>query len=169
MAEYNFKDMGDGKYMKKALFVLFAVLFVNSMCFADEEAVLDSADDNANSSKASNNTAAPAQVSSATVVPTQLPGTAISPVTAGTTNFTGTVDITYSGDSMSETNPQITVKDDNGQGTNFVVASDATIIDKDGNPTNLDWIDNGDKVSIEYIAEQDGTTKTVKSIKVLPD
>lgn len=144
--------------MKKIIFALFTVAFVTSICFAEEASVPSSTDNSAN----------PTQVSSATVVPTQLSGTTTSPTPAGTTTFTGKVDSVSSGSSMTSPNPQIIVKDDQGLGTAFMVASDATIIGKNGDSTTLDWMSKGDKVSIEYITNQDGT-KTAKSIKVSAD
>lgn len=118
--------------MEKVLFVLFAVAFIASMCFAEE--VSDS-------------------FFSKTVA------------SAGTTTFTGKVYSVLTGNSISKVKPQITVKDDNEEKATFMVASDATIIGKDGNSTTLNWIGKNDKVSIEYIADQDGV-KTAKSIKV---
>ncbi|MDP3042344.1 MAG: hypothetical protein Q8N62_06460 [Candidatus Omnitrophota bacterium] len=154
--------------MKKVLLVLFAVAFVTSMCFAEEASVLDSEHNSTDSAQASSNVAAPAQVPSTTVASTQLPANTTSTASAGTAIFTGKVDFVSSGSGISGVNPQITVKDDKGQGTIFMVASDATIIDKDGNSTTLTWIGKDDKVNIEYITNQDGI-KTAKSIKVSAD
>jgi hypothetical protein len=147
--------------MKKTLLTLFAVAFVASVCFAAETSVLSSVTNRSNLTQSSSNVAAPAQTSSAAVVPTN--NTLAAPV--GTTTFTGKVGSVSSGSGISGTSPQITVIDDQGQSTIFVVASGATIIGKDGSSTSLNWIDKDDKVSIEYIANQDGT-KTAKSIKV---
>ncbi len=141
--------------MKKALLALFAVAFVASMCFAEEESV---------PSQTSSNAAAPAQVPGATAAPAQPPAS----TTSLAPTFIGTVDSVASRNGTSGTNPQITVKDSDRHETTFFVASDATIIDKDGNPTTLDWIGSDDKVSIKYITNPD-TTKTAKSIKVLGD
>ena len=80
--------------------------------------------------------------------------------------FTGKVASVSSGNSISGANPQITVKDDQGLGTTFIVASDAAIIGKDGSAITLDWVSKDNKVAIEYITAQD-STKTAKSIKVL--
>jgi hypothetical protein len=152
--------------MKKIFFALFAVASVTSMCFAQEASVLDSAGNSANSTQVSSNAVTPAQVPSATVATSQPSSSA--PSLAGTTIFTGKVDSVFSGSSMSGAGPQITVKDDKGNGITFIIASDATIIGKDGSPTTLTWIDKDNKVSMEYITNQDGS-KTAKSIKVLPD
>jgi hypothetical protein len=180
--------------MKKVLFALFALAFVTSICFAEEASAPSSTDTSANPTQVPTTTPAPAQtsttavspteVSSTTVVPTQ-PSTTVNPMqvsstpvasaqttgsattsaSAGTMTFTGKVDLVSGGNGMSGVNPQITVKDDSGTGTTFTVASDATIIGKDGNATTLNWINKDDKVAIEYTTAQDGT-KTAKSIKV---
>jgi hypothetical protein len=154
--------------MKKVLLALFAVAFVTSMCFAEETVAPSGSDKGANSNQVSSNAAAPVQVSSTTVAPTQLPGSTTSPAPAGTTTFTGKVDSVSNGSGISGANPQITVKDDQGLKTTFMVTSDATIIGKDGNATTLDWISKDDKVAIEYTTVQD-STKTAKSIKVSAD
>jgi hypothetical protein len=130
--------------MKKALLSLFAVAFITSMCFAEEASAPPSA----------------------TVAPTQLPGSTTPPAPVETTTFTGKVDSILSGDSLSGAKPQITADDDRGLLTVFKVASDATIIGKDGKPITLNWIGTNDKVKIEYITIEDGN-KTAKSIKVL--
>jgi hypothetical protein len=174
----NFKNKGGKKDMKKGLITLFAVVFVTSMCFAEDISVLSSVSNSANSTKTSNNTAAPAQVPSAaastsTAIPAQVSSAAVvststtilSPV--GTTNFTGKVDSVLSGSGISGTNPQIIVKDDKGHRKTFMVSSDATIIGKDGNTTTLTWVDKDDNVSIEYVTDKDGST--AKSIKVSSD
>jgi hypothetical protein len=154
--------------MKKALFALFAVAFVTSMCFAEEASAPSDTDNSTNQTQASSNAAAPTQVPSATVAPTQLTGSTTPSTPAETTTFTGKVDYVSNGNSINGATPQITVKDDQGLGTIFIVASDATIIDKDGKAATLDWISKDDKVTIEYTTAQDGT-KTAKSIKVSAD
>ncbi len=105
-------------------------------------------------------TATSAQVPSTTVVPAPVTGSATPSAPAGTTTFSGKVDMVSSG-----ANPQIIVKDDSGVGTTFTVASDATIIGKDGNPTTLNWVSKDDKASIDYITNQD-SSKTAKTIRV---
>ena len=153
--------------MKKELLALFVVSFVTSMCFAENMPVLSSGNDNANSTKASNNAAAPAQASNATAVSTQLIDSTVSPALDETTNFTGKVYSVLSGSGITGTNPQITVKDDKGQKKTLMVPSNATIIGKDGNPTTLTWIDKDDNVSITYITDKEGAT--AQSIKVSSD
>jgi hypothetical protein len=51
--------------------------------------------------------------------------------------------------------------------TTFAIASDTTVVDKDGNPTTVTWISNGDNVSMEYTVDANGSKKTAKSIKML--
>ena len=154
--------------MKKVLFVLFAVTFVASMCFAEEALAPSGADKGVNLTQSSSNTTTPAQVPSTTVTPSPLSGntTLLTPV--ATTTFTGKVNSVSSGNGISGTGPQITVKDDQGLETVFMIASDAAIIGKDGSTTTLNWISKDDKVAIGYITAQDGT-KTAKSIKVSSD
>ena len=154
--------------MKKTLFALFAVVFVVSICFADEVSVTSGMDKGSNPNQAPGSSLASTQASSGntTPTPTQLPGSANSPAPAATTAFTGKVDSILNG--MNGMNPQITVKDDKGQETTFVVANDATIIGKDGSATSLDWISKDDKVAMEYTTDQSGA-KIVKSIKASSD
>ncbi|GEM_PF-2874858 len=136
------------------------------VCFAEIMPVLSSGNDNANSTKASNNAAVSTQASS-TVTSTPLSDSAVSAPTEGAANFTGTVYSILSGSGISGTNPQITVKNDKGEKKTFIVSSGAAIIGKDGNATTLTWVDNGDNVSIAYITDKEGAT--AKSIKVSSD
>lgn len=167
---YNFKNKGGKKDMKKTPLALFTVVFVTSMCFAEEASAPSNTNNSANPTQVSSDAAAPAQVSNATVSPIQLPDSTTPLAPAETITFTGkVVDIhSVSHANNMRPNPQIIVKGDTGRGAIFTVASDAPIIGKDGNPTTLNWIRKDDKVSVEYIRNQDGT-KTAKSIEVSAD
>ncbi len=132
--------------MKRSFLALFAVAIVASVCFAEE---------------ASSPTATPSNA----VVSALLSGNTAPLASVGTTTLTGKIASVTGGSGISGVKPQISVEDDKGQRTTFIVASDATIIGRDGNPTTLNWIGDGDKVSIDYITNQDGT-KTAKSIKL---
>lgn len=123
--------------MKKALLALFAVAFAASACFAEE---------------ASNQT--------------QASNISMSWVQLHTTTITGKVDSVSTGSGISGTSPQIAVKDDKGEVTTCVVASDAVVIGKDGSSTSLSWISKGDKVSVGYITDDSGI-KIARSIKIL--
>ncbi len=161
--------------MKRVFFTLFAIGFAASICFAEEASAPSSADNSANPAQVSTATTASAQTSTTNVSSTNVSSTAVTPVQAtsstisstpvGTDTFTGKVGLVSNGNSMSGQNPQITVKDDSGKEMIFTVASDATIIGKDGNTTSLNWISKDDKVAIDYTTAQDGT-KTAKAIKV---
>jgi hypothetical protein len=80
--------------------------------------------------------------------------------------FTGKVDSVSVRDTPKGKIQQITLRDDTGIQTAFVIAPDAAITGKDGNPTSLNWI-KGKKVSARYILASDGLTQTIKSIQVL--
>lgn len=84
---------------------------------------------------------------------------------AKTVTFTGKLVFVSGGDGASGINQKITASDKKGMRTSFIVASDATIIGKDGNPAALNWISKDDKIAIEYTVAPDGT-QTAKSIKV---
>jgi hypothetical protein len=123
--------------MKSLLWALCAVVFVISVSFSDDSSTT------------------PIRPSgSASVLP------------VNDTTFTGKIRSVSNGDSADGACPQINVKDDGGLETIFVVASDATIIGKDGNPTTLNWLSNDDKVKIIYSFNPNGTKKAT-SIKVL--
>jgi len=161
--------------MKKAFLVLFVIGFIASICFAEEASAPSSTDNSTNPAQVSISAATSAQapaahvtspdVSSTPVTSAQTTGSTTSSTSAGTATFTGKVDLVSNGNSMSGQNPQITVKDDSGKEVIFTVASDATIIGKDGNAISLNWISKDDKVAIDYTTAQDNT-KTAKSIKV---
>ncbi|MFH1799762.1 MAG: hypothetical protein ABH891_02780 [Candidatus Omnitrophota bacterium] len=61
---------------------------------------------------------------------------------------------------------QMTIRDRDGIQIVFVLAPDATVTGKDGNPISLSWI-KGNKVSIRYVIASDGFTQTIKSVQVL--
>jgi hypothetical protein len=138
--------------MKKVIFALFVVAFVTPLGFAEEPW----------GSYGKDNSVNPAQPSSNATVPAS--GTSVT-TPAITATFTGKVDYVSNGDTMNGQKAQISVKDDNGQVTTFVVASDAAITGKDGSSSTLNWINQEDKVNVEYITDQDGT-RTARSIKV---
>ena len=127
--------------MKKIFSTLLAFIFVSSMCFAEETSTPPDADNSTISAatQPSNNTA---------VMPS-----------SETKTFIGEVDVV--------TSSQIIVKGDNRYGTIFDVESNTTFVDQNGDPTTVTWLINGDKVSIEYATDADGTTRTAKSIKIL--
>jgi len=79
-----------------------------------------------------------------------------------------TVDSVSGGSSMAGMKPQIIVKDKEDKQWTFQVASDATILDKNGEATSLSWIGKGTKVEIKYTETPDGP-KMVHSLKVLTD
>ena len=151
--------------MKEMPLALFTLVFFTSMSFAEDTSVQAGANNSANLAQTFSNAGTLTQVSGAPVTPTQLPDSTNPSNPARATTFTGKFDSVSSGDSMSGPHQQITVKDNNGQGMTFMVTSDTAIIGKTGDSTTLDWIDKDDAVSIEYIANKDGT-KTAKSIKV---
>ena len=124
------------KKMEKMSFALIAVVFVSSLCFAQE-------------------VSAPSGVSNTTTS-----------VRDKTETFIG--EVIMVSDQNVETNSKIIVKDDNGKASTFRVAADTVIINKDGNPTTLNWLEHN-KVAIEYTVNYGKGTRMVKSIKVLPD
>ena len=117
--------------MKKILFVLFAVAFAASLCFAQ--------DSNESSTSTSQSVLAVSQ--------------------AETKSFTGKVNFVSVGNADEGTKPQITVTDDSGQNLNFVIDSIAIITDKDGNMIDPGDIKNGTKVTVTYTTDTDGTNK----------
>jgi hypothetical protein len=125
----------EGK-MKKMLFALIAVVFVSSLCFAQE-------------------VSAPSRVSNTTAS-----------VKVKIETFIGDVILVSIGN--AGTNSKILVRDDNGKVLTFRVTAYADIIDKNGNPTTLDWTENK-KVAIKYTVNDENGTRMVRSIKVLPD
>jgi len=148
--------------MKRIFLAVLVFTFASSLCLAEEASAPSIADNSSNQTQASGNATAPEQVPSATVASTG--ATLLAP--AGTTTLIGKVNDIHSVSSGSGANSQITVKDDHGQGTSFTVASGATITDRDGNATTLNWISQGNKIAIKYTTAQDGT-KTAQSIKLL--
>ena len=82
--------------------------------------------------------------------------------------FTGKVDSVSIGDVPGKRKSRMAVRGDKGFEAVFIIAADATVTGKDGNPTTLSWI-SGKRIYIEYTIAQDGFTKTAKSIKVVPD
>jgi hypothetical protein len=145
--------------MVRILFLSLTIVFVSSLCFAQEASAPASTDNSTISVEASSDAATSVQASSTSVTPTQTSNSTAAATPTETATFTGTVDLASS--------LQIIVKDDNGIGKTFKITSDTIVIDKDENPTNISWITNGDKVSIEYTTAADGIKKTAKSIKVL--
>ena len=136
--------------MNKLFSALLAFIFINLMLlrFAEETSGQSN----------TNNSTTPAQVSSETNQAAQVPNSAAAITLDKTMTFTGIVDIISSS--------QITLKDDNGQEAVFAIATDTTVIDRNGNATTLNWINKGDKVSIEYTAAEAGA-KTAKSVTIL--
>jgi uncharacterized protein YxeA len=122
--------------MKKVLFLLLAVIFVSSLCFAQEASV------------SSGETTAVVQVKTKT--------------------FVGKVASVNAGDSMAGMKPQITATDESGRQWTFQVASDASIVNKNGEATSLSWIGKDSKVEIKYTETQD-SPKMAQSVKVLED
>ena len=122
--------------MKNIFFALFAVVFVFSLCFAQES----------EQSSASTSQSAP------------------STPQAEIKSFTGRVNSVSAGNVDEGTKPKITVVDDNGQNPSFVIDSGALIADKDGNILAPSDIQNDTKVTITYIIDADGTNKA-QSIK----
>jgi len=179
--------------MKRIFLALFTVAFIGSIYFTAEAEVLATKDNVVSAPTQTSTTAiattgvASAATTSAqttaSVVPSTTATTVVSPIlvtatttaatttaatttTTAATTLTGKVDMVSYGNSMSGTGPQIIVKDDSGKGTTFTLASDVTIIGKDGKPATFNWLSKDDKVVVEYAATQ-GDTKTAKSIKVL--
>jgi hypothetical protein len=130
--------------MRKELIVLFFIVFIPGICFAKDISSTSNASRSANSTQASSNA-----------------------VTSTLANiFTGRVDSVLTGGGIGETKPQITVEDDKGQSMTFKIKGNIAIIDKDGKPTTLSWIEKDDDVNIAYITNPDGSI-SIKSIKLL--
>jgi len=123
--------------MKKILFAFLIAGFGASVCFAQS---LDT--------PAASSGAAPADQSGSAV-------------------FVGKVGSVSDDSDINGGKQAISATDDKGQGVTFAIAEGAAILDKDGNPTSLDWLEEN-KVSIEYTSAQDGS-KTAKSIKILAE
>lgn len=125
--------------MKRVIFLLLTAVFFGSLCFAEEAQ-------------------APAQDTPAKDTP---PAALLK-----TRSFIGFVSSVFSGDAMAGMRPQIIVLDASGRQWNFTVADDATVIDKNGDATSLNWLGKGTKVEIRYTETQDGP-KIARSIKVM--
>jgi len=152
--------------MKTIYLTLAAAVLSISMSYAQDALVSSGASKSVNVTKVSNNTPAPVSVENVSAAAEELPGRADSlSLNENTTTFTGRVNFVSLGNVMGGAAPQINIKDDTGFETIFVVASDAVITGKDGSPTGLNWIGQGDKVSVEYITDEH-LVKVVRSIKV---
>jgi len=125
------------KDMKKIFFVLPAVVFTASLCFAQES-----------------------ERSSALASQSALPVSQVE-----SKSFTGKVNVVSVGNVNEGVKSQITVMDDNGQSLGFALESGALITDKDGNILTLTDIKNDTKITVTYITEADGTNKA-QAIKV---
>ncbi|OGX18611.1 MAG: hypothetical protein A3K83_03020 [Omnitrophica WOR_2 bacterium RBG_13_44_8b] len=119
--------------MKKVVFLLLAVAFVGSLCFAQEPVVTEE-----------------------------------ETVKTKVRTLICIVDSVSGGSSMAGMKPQITAKDKDDKQWTFQVATDATIVDKNGQATSLSWIAKGTKVEIKYTETPDGP-KMAQSVKVLQD
>jgi hypothetical protein len=133
--------------MKKMLFVLFAVAFVSSLCFAKQ---------------------APAPVSKVNVK-TVKSAPVSKPVVEAVKykTFTGVVDSVLVGVDRV-TSSEIAVVDGKGQKLNFLVKHNTIISAKDGKAINLSEIKKDNKIAIQYKTYVEGGNKAVY-IKLLED
>ncbi len=90
-----------------------------------------------------------------------------SPAKVKLETLTAKVNSVTSEHSMNGERSQITLEDEAQENTTFLVAKDATITDKDGSTVTVNWIMKGDKVTIRFVTNENGT-KTIRSIKILP-
>ena len=149
-------------YWSKIFMIL---LVLGSFTSSGYGQILSSLNDGKNSTQGQENpaSAAPGQAA---------PEVKAAPGPAATANpaaafFTGTVGSVSDGSAISGTQRSITVTDDNGRGMSFNVADSASILDSDGKPISLDWVEDH-KVSVGYTSSQDGNN-TAQSIKMLPE
>jgi len=181
--------------MRKILLILFAVTFVSSLCFAQQESTPVKADQKSAkpaTSEAPVAPTAPTATVSAPITPTA-PTTAVSapvvstptaptatvsaPITptapviqtapkpVETKTFTGKVESISLADSTKGIKSEIVVVDEKGQKLTFTVRTTATIADKDGKSITLGKIAKDNKVVIEYTTKKD--TNRAKSIKLV--
>jgi hypothetical protein len=78
--------------------------------------------------------------------------------------FTGKVDDVQERYGPQGKFQQMTIRDQEGIQTVFVIAPDATVTDKDGNSMSLSWM-KGNSVSVRYVIGPDGYTKMIKSVQ----
>jgi len=124
--------------MKKMFFALFAVVFVVSLCYAQES----------EESSAQASQSAP-------------------PVSqAETKSFAGKVNSVSVGNIDEGVKSKITITDDSGQNLSLVIDSGALIADKDGNILAPADIKNDSKVTVAYVTDADGINKA-ESIKAI--
>ena len=123
--------------MKKTIFSLFALLFVNSLCFAQQ-----------------------------TQTPASKPAVShkSSVTIAATKTLTAKVDVVTIGDDMKGTQSELAVVADDGVKSSFVVKSGTPITDKDAKAITLSSLKKENKVTVEYVT-QSGTKKAI-SIKL---
>ena len=146
--------------MKKTVLVTCAAACIISLCLAAKALAQYGASSNAAPDLTSDSVPAQTQAPNATNAPANPV-----PAAAAETTFIGKVEFILIKDLVNGPNPQITVKDDNGLRQIFTVASGASIFDKEGNSTTLNWIKKDDKVAVVYETTQDGSN-IAKSIKV---
>ncbi|MDD5477933.1 MAG: hypothetical protein PHG87_07055 [Candidatus Omnitrophica bacterium] len=136
--------------MKKILFTLIAVTFINSLCFAQQE------------STAAKEPQKPAGSATApvAVAPVSVPAPVLSK------SITGKVETVSIGDLSKGIKPEIVVIGEDGQKLSLVVKPGTPIVAKDTKIITLTEIKKDDKVTVEYITKQSGTHRA-ESIKLV--
>ncbi|MBU1912318.1 MAG: hypothetical protein KKB22_02130 [Candidatus Omnitrophica bacterium] len=126
--------------MRKMLFVLFAVAFVSSLCFAKQAPV------------------SKVKVNVKTVKSAPVSNPVVEAVKYKT--FTGIVDFVLVGVDRV-TSSEIAVVDEKGQKSNFLVKHNTIISAKDGEAINLSEIKKDNKVAVQYKTYAGGGNKAV--------
>ena len=174
--------------MKKVIFTLLALVFVSSLCFAEQastpaiktspvvpetETVVPETETAVLETETAVLEPKPAVSETETAVPgaeTFVPETETfvpetEPIVPETKTFTGKVYSVSLGDAKKGTKSVITVVGDNGQKLIFAVEAGTPMTELDGKPIALSYIQKDSKVTIQYTTEADNTNK-VRSIKL---
>ncbi len=124
--------------MKKTLFMLLALMFISTVCFAQPPA------------------APVAPVQAPITPPAQMPPKMVEIKTA-----TGAVDFVSAGDPAKNTKPEIVITDETGNKTSFAIKTTATIYDAAGKSIGFDSITKGEKVRIRYTSTKENVNEAV--------
>ena len=145
--------------MRKTLFILTAVTFITSLCFAQQEPGKAPGSQKPEESVAP---AAPVPVDPTQAAPSNQPAQA----PLETKIITGKVDSVLIGDLSKGVKSELVVVNEAGQKLDLAVRSGISILAKDGKMLTLNGIKNGDKVMVEYITKESGVHRAI-SIKLV--